>query len=80
VNNQPVTTPSQPRSRWTTARHVINAIVVLLLIIFIVDNYNDVRVHFVVTTVTIKLAWALVIAAVLGLIVGWLLHRSWRRR
>ncbi|HET8521979.1 MAG TPA: LapA family protein [Thermomicrobiales bacterium] len=80
MNRQPtVTPPPRPRSRWTTARYVINAIIIILLIVFIVDNYNDVPVHFVFWTVTVQLAWALVIAALLGLVAGWLLRHMWRR-
>ncbi|HET8521775.1 MAG TPA: LapA family protein [Thermomicrobiales bacterium] len=80
MNRQPTVTPPEPRSRWTTVRYVISAIVIVLLIVFIVDNYNDVEVHFVFWTATIQLAWALVIAALLGLVAGWLLRHMWRRR
>jgi uncharacterized integral membrane protein len=79
MNRQPPTTPP-PRSLGTTIRYIITAIIIVLLIIFIIDNYNDVRVHFVFWSVTIQLAWALVIAAILGLVAGWLLRHTWRRR
>jgi uncharacterized integral membrane protein len=80
MNRQLTPTPSRPRSTWTTVRYIITAVIVVLLIIFIVDNYNNVRVHFVFWSVTIQLAWALVIAAILGLVAGWLLRHTWRRR
>jgi uncharacterized integral membrane protein len=80
MNRQPATTPPPQRSIWTTIRYIITAIIIVLLIIFIIDNYNDVRVHFVFWTVTIQLAWALVVAALLGAIAGWLLRHTWRHR
>jgi uncharacterized integral membrane protein len=56
---------------WPTIARLIGTLVVLLLFaLFIVDNAQTVRLHFVVFDVDTHLSWALVIAGVLGVVVG----------
>lgn len=60
--------------RWLrVARQTIVALVVALLIVFIAENLEVVRVRLIAWHVEIRLAWALLISAALGFIAGWLL-------
>jgi uncharacterized integral membrane protein len=47
----------------------------LLLVVFIILNYRDVDVRFGVATVNTQLAWALLIAGLLGFLAGLLAPR-----
>lgn len=47
----------------------------VLLALFLVLNFQDVRVHLIVTTVTMPLVIALAIAALLGALLAWALPR-----
>lgn len=65
--------------RMVTPYRVVAAIIVILLIAFVVDNTNNVRVGFVFFHSEVALIWVLVITALLGLAVGVLLGRRSRR-
>jgi uncharacterized integral membrane protein len=47
----------------------------VLLVLFFVLNLQEVKVHLLVTTVKMPLVIALVIAAALGLVLGWAVPR-----
>jgi uncharacterized integral membrane protein len=47
----------------------------VLLVLFFVLNFQKVKVHFLVATVEMPLIIALLIAAVLGLVLGWAVPR-----
>jgi len=55
-------------------------VALLVLIIFVVQNSQEVTVDFLFTTTTTPLVFALVIAGALGALVGWLLPRVRRGR
>jgi uncharacterized integral membrane protein len=46
--------------------------VVILLIVFIVENWLTVEVRFLFAKTETRLAWALIVAALLGYAAGWL--------
>ena len=55
---------------------LVGAVIALtLLVIFIVLNFEDVEVDFAVASQTIPLAFALIIAAVLGSVIGYFAPR-----
>ncbi len=47
----------------------------VLLVVFMLLNFQKVRVHLIFTTVEMPLIFALLIAAVLGALVGWAVPR-----
>lgn len=60
--------------RWLRrTRQMIVALVVVLLIVFIVENLDVVEVRLIAWHTEIRLAWALLLSAALGFIAGWLL-------
>lgn len=61
----------QSSSQWRM-RLAIFAIVLLALIIFIAENWLTVEVRFLFAKAETRLAWALIVAAVLGYAAGWL--------
>lgn len=62
------------------ARLVLGLIVVLLFALFMVENSRTVPVQFLFWQGRTHLAWALVLAGVLGLLIGLALPRFWHRR
>ena len=54
------------------------ATVLVLLVLFIAENFVVVEVRIITRQVEIRLAWALLIAAGLGIVLGLLLPRLWR--
>jgi uncharacterized integral membrane protein len=65
--------------RMITPGRVAAAIIVILLIAFVVDNTNKVRVGFVFFHAEVSLIWVLIITALLGLVVGVLVGRRSQR-
>lgn len=65
--------------RLITPGRVAAAVIVILLIAFVVDNTNKVRVGFVFFHAEVSLIWVLIITALLGLVVGVLLGRRSQR-
>jgi len=55
-------------------------VALVLLLVFIVDNSDPVNVSFVFFDADISLIWVIVLSAVIGWIVGFLLARLIRRR
>jgi len=66
--------------RPTNWRHWAIGIVVVLLLIFIFENSQTVKVKFVFATTSTPLIFALLISAALGALLGWLLPRLRRAR
>jgi uncharacterized integral membrane protein len=54
--------------------------IVLLLLIFVGQNSQKVKVHFFFASANMPLIFALLIAVVLGVLVGWLVPRLRRSR
>jgi uncharacterized integral membrane protein len=58
-----------------TAKQWAAGIALALLLLFVLLNTQKVEVDFLVTTATVPLVFALLIAGLLGALVGWLLPR-----
>ena len=58
----------------------LGIVALIILIVFVVQNSQEVEVDFLFTTTTTPLIFALVFAGVLGALVGWLLPRVLRGR
>jgi len=65
------------RTNW---RAWLIAIAALLLLILVIQNSQKVEVHFFFADTHTPLIFALLIAAILGALVGWLLPRVRRSR
>jgi uncharacterized integral membrane protein len=73
--------PARKRERKDIARLVVSGLALVLLIAFVIDNSNTVKVGFVFFTTEVSLIWVLLIAAVLGALVDRLVvHLRQRRR
>jgi uncharacterized integral membrane protein len=66
---------SRPRQWWRTIRVVIWAVVLTLLVVFVVQNYEDVEVDFIAWSFELQLAWFVLASGVLGFVLGWLRPR-----
>lgn len=55
-------------------------VALVLLLVFIVDNSDPVRVSFVFFDADVSLIWVIVLSAVAGWVIGFLLARLVRRR
>ncbi|HVL24902.1 MAG TPA: hypothetical protein VM450_12515 [Thermomicrobiales bacterium] len=73
-----MTQTPNPRGHNWTFRLVVLATVLVLLVLFIAENFVVVEVRIITRQVEIRLAWALLIAAGLGIVLGLLLPRPWR--
>jgi uncharacterized integral membrane protein len=58
-----------------SAKQWAAAVALALLLLFVLLNTQEVEVDFVVATATVPLIFALLIAGLLGALVGWLLPR-----
>jgi uncharacterized integral membrane protein len=58
-----------------SAKQMLGGAALLLLLLWFVLNTQEVEVDLIVTTVTMPLFVALIIAGLLGALVGWLLPR-----
>jgi uncharacterized integral membrane protein len=72
-------TEAPKRQRRRAARLGALAVVLVLLVLFVAENFLTVEVRFFVSKTETRLAWALLTAAALGLAVGFLLGRFRRR-
>lgn len=67
--------PGEKRSGTWTARLVLAAVVVGILVLFIAENFVRVEVRLILVRVETRLAWSLLLAGLLGLIAGVLIPR-----
>lgn len=74
--NEPKTGTDREGPRW---RLWAAAIAAVLLIIFIAQNSQEVRVDFLFVEATTPLIFALLVAGVLGALIGWLAPRVRRK-
>jgi uncharacterized integral membrane protein len=72
--------PTRPRGQDRSWKLWAGLVALLVLIIFVVQNSQEVTVDFLFTTTTTPLVFALVFAGALGALVGWLLPRVRRGR
>ncbi len=61
----------QQSSQWRV-RLIVFAIIVLVLVVFIAQNWETVEVRLIIGRTETRLAWALIVAALLGYAAGWL--------
>jgi len=71
--------PTTPARKERGARFYVTVTAVVLAAIFILQNTQQVKVKFFFSTSTIPLIFALLLAAVLGFIIGLALPRFRRR-
>ena len=64
-------TTSQPRDWRSQVKLVVSVLALALLVIFIVLNFEKVDVDLLVGTQNIQLAFALIVAALLGFVAGY---------
>jgi uncharacterized integral membrane protein len=72
--------PDEPGFLRRNMGGILWGIVLVLLAIFIGQNWNDVRMNVYFWTFTTKLSFALIAAALLGVSLGWLVPALARRR
>ncbi len=65
----------QGPDRMTTGRLVSIAVVLLLLVVFIAENFSVVEIRLFISRVETRLAWALLLAGALGFAGRWLAAR-----
>ncbi len=76
IGQQPGDAHGTPAAdRKAQARMIAAAVLAVLLTLFAVLNSQSVRVHFVFTTAHIPMIVVIVVCAVLGIAVGWLIAR-----
>ncbi|WBL37414.1 hypothetical protein O0235_07515 [Tepidiforma flava] len=66
-----MTQAQRTEAKWRM-RLIIFAVVLLALVVFIAENWLTVQVRFLFAKTETRLAWALIVAAVLGYAAGWL--------
>lgn len=69
--------PSGER-RWTLWL-VITAVVLALIASFVTQNYETVEVRLLFWSINVRLAWAVILAWLIGVLIGWLVPRRLRR-
>jgi uncharacterized integral membrane protein len=72
--------PEPPARRTVSPRLVVGLVLVVISVIFIVENTQKVKVRFLVPRVSAPLWLALVVTFLLGALVGWLWSRRAHRR
>lgn len=77
ASRQPTEPPARPR-RAVSAGQILGGLLFVLTVIFILENTRSVKVRLIIPEVEVPLAVPIVIAAVLGALVAWLLR--YRRR
>jgi uncharacterized integral membrane protein len=65
--------PTRPRGQETNWKLWAGLVVLIILVVFVVQNSQKVEVDFLFTTTSTPLIFALLIAALLGAVVAWLL-------
>jgi uncharacterized integral membrane protein len=80
VEYVPVATAEPSWLRQQARRLIAGAIVLVLLIVFVLQNGDQVQVRLIAWDLDLRLAWALLIAAVFGAVLGWLLPKLRRSR
>ncbi len=61
-------------------RLAVAAVALVILVVFIIQNSQVVEIQFIFGSLETRLVWALLLAAALGFLLGWLLPRLWRKR
>lgn len=74
-------TPSRrpPRERGTAVKVALGLALLVLFVIFVIQNSDPVRVSFVFFVARIRLVWVFLGCAVIGGLIAWLVGRPRRR-
>jgi uncharacterized integral membrane protein len=72
--------PQQRREEGTNWRRWALLVALVVLIVFVIQNAQEVKVDFLFTTTETPLIFALAIAGALGALIGWLTPRVRRHR
>lgn len=70
--------PAEPPRAGVSARHVLIAIFAIVLIAFAIANFKPVRVNFLLFDTQARVVTVIVVAAVLGFVIGWFVGRPSR--
>jgi uncharacterized integral membrane protein len=76
---QPPRIPDEPGFLRRNFGAIIWAIVLVLLAIFIGQNWKEVKIEALFWSFNIAISWALIAAAIFGIILGWLVPIIWKR-
>ena len=72
--------PDQPSNFKRNFTIAIWAIILVLLALFVGQNWRDVRLNFLSWEFNLKLSFALLAASLLGLLLGFFIALFWKRR
>jgi uncharacterized integral membrane protein len=72
--------PTRPRGQGREWKLWAAIVALVLLVVFVVQNSQEVEVDFLFTNTTTPLIFALLISALLGAVITWLLPRVRRGR
>jgi uncharacterized integral membrane protein len=72
--------PTRPRGQERNWKLWVAVVVAIVLIVFVIQNSQEVKVDFLFTTTETPLIFALLIAGSLGAAIGWLAPRVRRSR
>ncbi len=71
--------PDEPGFLRANFGAIIWGIVLVLLAVFIGQNWKTVKLDVLFWSIDLKLSWALIAAAIFGIILGWLVPIIWKR-
>lgn len=77
---QPAPAPRRQRGVMEQIRVALLVLIGILLLLFILLNYDVVELRLLFWSPALRLAWALLIAAFLGFVAGWLVPKLPSRR
>lgn len=80
MSQQPVPQRRSAISIQWTPRLIAFIVLLVLLVIFVAQNSEHVDVSFLIWDFRMRLVWALLGAAVVGALLGWMVPRLWPRR
>ena len=80
VNENERRNPSGGGDTQVNWRVIVGIVVLVLSIVFILQNTQEVNIDFLFFDFKVGMWFGLLLAFVLGAIVGWGLHLAWRRR
>jgi uncharacterized integral membrane protein len=80
VNENEQKNPFEKGDTQLNWRVIVGLVVLVLSIIFILQNTEEVNIDFLFFDFKVGMWFGLLLAFVLGAIVGWGLHLAWRRR
>lgn len=55
--------------------HIVIGVCAVVLVVFAILNFDDVRIHFAVDTVDAPLVVVIALCALLGFVIGWFIGR-----